>query len=318
MGVIDSLSAGYRFLGRRFELLIVPLVLDLLLWLAPRFNVAPLASRLADFYMEAGTAAQLPTTGLDLAQMTADMRTMGETTNLLTGLVSGVFLHVPSLMATAVLPMSGRIIAVASGWAALGLWLLCVLAGVWLGVLYLEMLARVLPLGEAAKPETWGELLRRSVRHWRRVLAFVAVLVLLMLAILIPYSLLMTLVLLVAPGLATGLLMLSVGIAFAVMLYLYFVTAAIVLDDTSVRVAIVRSMNLVRTNFLSVLGLVLLTLVISAGLGLLLARAAAWQPWGTLAAIVANAYIGTGLAMALLVFYRTRLLLAAQTAEVSA
>ena len=47
---------------------------------------------------------------------------------------------------------------------------------------------------------------------------------------------------------------------------------------------------------------------ISIGFSLLLGSVAAQQPYGTVAAIVINAYIGTGLAMAILVFYRTRLL----------
>ncbi len=38
LGVIDSLSAGYRFLGRRLELLLIPVALDILLWLGPCFQ----------------------------------------------------------------------------------------------------------------------------------------------------------------------------------------------------------------------------------------------------------------------------------------
>lgn len=318
MGVVESLSAGYRLLGRRVELLLVPLLLDILLWLTPGLNIEPVVSRLAQFYAQAGAAAQLPPGGISIAQMTTDMQAMGASTNLLTGLVSGVFLHVPSLMTTAVLPSATRSIPIESSWAALGIWVGCILVGVWLGVVYMEMLARVLPLGAAAKPVTWGEMLRRSLRHWVRVLGFMVMLMLAMILLLIPYSMMLAVTLFVAPGLFNGLTVLSVGFVFVILLYFYFVTPAIILDDLRIREALFVSLKLVRTYFFSVLALVVLMLVISAGLGLLLARVAAWQPWGTLAAILANAYIGTGLAMALLVFYRSRLILAVQPAESSA
>ena len=65
---------------------------------------------------------------------------------------------------------------------------------------------------------------------------------------------------------------------------------------------------LVRSNFWSTLGFVLLYNVITLGFTLLMARLLTVAPVAALAAIVVNAYIGSGLTMALLVFYRTRLL----------
>ena len=70
LGVIDSLSAGYRFLGRRLELLLIPVALDILLWLGPRFSVAPLSERLAGFYAEAARMEGVPP---DMAAMTAQV-----------------------------------------------------------------------------------------------------------------------------------------------------------------------------------------------------------------------------------------------------
>ena len=51
---------------------------------------------------------------------------------------------------------------------------------------------------------------------------------------------------------------------------------------------------------------------IGLGIALLLIPLSNTTPWGALAAIVINAYIGTGLAMALLVFYRSRVVLKEQ------
>jgi hypothetical protein len=56
------------------------------------------------------------------------------------------------------------------------------------------------------------------------------------------------------------------------------------------------------------LGFVLLYSFISLGFAYILASLAEITPVGTIVAILIYAYIGSGLAMALLVFYRTRIL----------
>ena len=64
--------------------------------------------------------------------------------------------------------------------------------------------------------------------------------------------------------------------------------------------------RLVRENFWATLGLILLTSFISLGVGLLMLQLASLNNIGAAIAVVINAYVGTGLTMALLVFYRTR------------
>ena len=75
--------------------------------------------------------------------------------------------------------------------------------------------------------------------------------------------------------------------------------------------AVAQSFTVVRKNFWSTLAFIVLTSVISLGIALIMQRLTAIAPIGTAVAIVINAYIGSGLAMALLVFYRTRILHAA-------
>ncbi len=53
-------------------------------------------------------------------------------------------------------------------------------------------------------------------------------------------------------------------------------------------------------------------MLIGLGMGLLLANVAVSSPFVAVLAIVLNAWIGTGLTMALLVFYRSRVLMGAQ------
>jgi hypothetical protein len=120
---------------------------------------------------------------------------------------------------------------------------------------------------------------------------------------------------LISPAAGTLLTPFLVDMVMIGFLFLYFVTTAIVLDDLPVIAAVMTSVRLVRTNFPSVLGFVILVTLIGTGISLLLTSVAVYEPVGTIAAILLNAYIGTGLTMALLVFYRTRLLLASQPAS---
>ncbi len=77
----------------------IPVALDILLWLGPRFSVAPLSERLAGFYAEAARMEGVPP---DMAAMTAQVADMltevGRHSNLMEVMVSGSLLHVPSLL----------------------------------------------------------------------------------------------------------------------------------------------------------------------------------------------------------------------------
>jgi hypothetical protein len=101
------------------------------------------------------------------------------------------------------------------------------------------------------------------------------------------------------------------GLVLLLFFYLYFVTAGLVLDDLPVHRAMMQSFRLVRNNFWATLGFVIVTNLITIGITLILNRLVEAQPVGLVLAVGINAYIGSGLAMALLVFYRTRILRAA-------
>ncbi len=312
MGIIDSLSAGYRFALRRLDLLLIPVLLDLLLWLTPRWGVAPIIERFTAFYEQAAQVALADSDMAGMADLAAGnslvLESMKNSFNLLTGLVSGSLLHVPSLALTAALPAPATAWQLDSTGAALGLWVLLSLVGLLVGVLYLELAARALPLGAGAKPAGWGALLRAVGRHWLRVLAFVLLVTAALGVVLLPASVVLGLIMLVAPVLGTMVWGLMLGLLLMAFFFLYFVTAAIVLDDLSVMAAIRASAGLVRSRLWQALGFVVLVNVIGAGIPLVLARLAALQPVGTLAAILFNAFVGTGLAVGLLVYYRSHLL----------
>lgn len=309
MGVVDSLSAGYRFLGKRLELLLVPVLLDLLLWLAPRMSIAPLFRQLAALYTQAAQMEGIPAEMTEMSRQAAEVvELLGENSNLLELLVSSSLLHVPSLIATLGPISQGRILEIANPLAAIALSGGLSLVGLFLGVVYMNMLARTLPIGGAPKAQGVGEFLRAAVRHWLMVLLYLILMVALLTIGAAPALLAVAVLNLVIPALGQFLLVLFSGAVLVLFFYLYFVTAAVVMDNLPVHLAMIQSFALVRNNFWATLGFVVLYNVISAGIALLMRQLTGWMPVGTLAAIAINAYIGSGLTMALLVFYRTRLL----------
>jgi hypothetical protein len=309
LGVIDSLSAGYRFLGRRIDLLLVPILLDLLLWLGPRLDIGSLFRQAAALYTDAAATEGMPTDMATLSgQMSEMLTTMGENTNLLSVLASSSLLHVPSLMA-AIGPTSQQaVIEIAHPLAVIAFFLGLGLLSLLVGVVYLNQLAQALPLGSGPKPTDRSQFVNNVLRHWLMVLLYVLTLAVGMVAVSVPVGLLSSLFMFVSPAIASLLLLLVSSAFFALFFYLYFVTVAVVLDNLPVHRAIVASLRLVRRNFWATLGFVTLYNLIAIGFALLLAGLVGSSPVGTALGILVNAYIGSGLTLGLLVFYRTRIL----------
>lgn len=321
MGIIDSLSAGYRLLGRRIELILIPVLLDLVIWLAPQISVAPILQRVSDFYTQMAAASNVPAGVEEMTTSTTEVIDMlARGTNLLTSLISSSLMHVPSIGGALTPPMLRDPIAISNSWVALLVWIGLSLLGLLLGVLYMQLLARVLPIGAAPKANTVGELLGNTWRHFGRVLLYVLMLAGLFVAALIPFSVIIGIMMLLAPALGGLMTAVFGGLYLVLFVYLYFVTAAIVLDDARVLEAAGRSIQVVRKNFISAVGFVLLNTMIGLGMGLLLSNASDYGAFAAVLAIVASSWIGTGLVLALLVFYRSRVLVvaAAQPVDVSA
>jgi hypothetical protein len=284
-------------------------LLDSLLWGLPRLSVAALFRDLAEFYESAVTMEGMSADMADMAGQAATLlNELGRNSNLFNMLVSNSLMHVPSIMVVAE-PLSGMVVhQIDNPWNAVGLSVLFSLIGIFVGVVYIGLLAHHLPIGKGEKPTTPLRFLAVSARRWMLVVLFLLLTIFLLLAVYIPASIVIALIALLIPAISSLLVLLLGGITFLLFFYLYFVVVALVLDDLSIFDAVMCSMRLVRTNFWATLGFVLLVNLISIGFTLLLAPMTTSAPGGTALAILINAYIGTGLTMSILVFYRTRLL----------
>ncbi|MEX1018047.1 MAG: hypothetical protein WDZ49_00230 [Litorilinea sp.] len=294
------------------EIVLIPILLDLLIWYAPQFSIAPLFAQLARFYTSAATAPDLPAdTGMMAEQVAELLALTGERTNLLQLLINTTVLHVPGLLANLGATGTQAVAQIASWGQALTLVAGFGLIGLLVGVIYLNLLALHLPIGRTPKSTGVGEFLQTVIRHWFMVVLFIVVVAVLLLSAGVPLSIGIGLLTLISPAIGALAMPFFGGLLLLVFFYLYFVTAALILDNLPIQRAMLQSFRLVRNNFWATLGFVIVTNLITIGITMILDRLVAIQPIGVVIAVGINAYIGSGLAMALLVFYRTRVLRAA-------
>lgn len=307
MSIIDSLSAGYRFVTGKLYLLLLPIALDLVLWVAPRLSIGPLLEQVAEIYRN---EAQLDELSNDLSTMAEQASEIfvevGQQSNLLNLLVSGSLFHMPSIMAVAEPLPNVAIREISNPGSVIALFIALALVGLFGGVVYFGLLADRLPIGAGARSLDWAEFLMLSLHRWAKTVLLIIVVTIGLIAILVPVSLGATLIALLSPSIASLLMALMSGLAFVAFFYLYFSTAGLVIDDLTIMNAISRSVQLVRSSFWPTFGFIILINLISRGFSLIWMPLTSYVPAGTVVAIVGNAYIGTGLAMALLIFYRTR------------
>jgi hypothetical protein len=314
LGVIDSISAGFRVVGRFPWLALFPIALDVLLWLGPRLSLRPLVP-LVLALLQLPPDAPLPP---DYATMVESSRAMltqlGDGYNLGTVLANSL-LGLPSVAAAQgdlpALAGLGEQFELTTVGAALGWAALLGTAGIFLGALYLVSISQVLRTGKFTGPGFFASYGRATARLFGLVLLVILALLLLSL----PMAFMTGLLTLFGGGFGTVLALLLIVIAgWWIRLALTFTVEAIVLDEVGIRHAIYRSINVALRNFWSTAGLIILISLITTGFGLVWARLVT-IPFGVPLSIVLNAVIGTGLIVSPFLFYhnRYRLLVAALT-----
>jgi hypothetical protein len=298
-GVIDSIGAGFALVHRWPFLLVLPILVDAFLWLVPRVSPRPVLERLVDQFgalTEGGGA--LGESEAVREQVVQNFETLGGANLLgLLGWQVPTFLHPLSLYRYS----QAELFAV-SGWGqgALGV-LALALASVLLACLYLGPIAQG-ALGHPLRP---GLFLAQTPRLWRRLTAYLALVIGLVLVTVPVVGLGWVLFQTLHPFLGGLFLAFALSGGVVASVYLFLAKPAIFLEGLGAVAALKRSVTLTYRHFWSVLGLFLLFNLISLGLGLLLASLAA-LPWGLLLAMMGNAYLATGLSAAVMVYYLHR------------
>ena len=320
MQLIDTLSTGFRLVGRRVWLIVLPVVIDLWLLFVPRLSIQPVVDDMMNLWSTDGLPPDLVQTAEPFRQMLAQI---GPTFNLwwlLDNSLTWLQTAMPRL--SPVLDITGLQATSEVSWLALLLWTpLIAVIGLGLGSAFLTLIASQMPAvpTPAQEPEVESVAavkkprffwLRRGLRTWSMVVVYGLILFALITTLLFVVSLALTPIMMITPQLASALAALvALVIIWAglwIYLVLYFVVAALVLDGTGLVDSLRRSFYVVTRNFWSSLGLVILTAVILTGFGLIWQRIAVFSPVGIAVAIGGNALLLTGLTAARLVFYRDR------------
>ncbi len=317
MGVITTLTVGFETLNRRLWLLLFPVGLNLLLWCGPRVSIAPLVRQVAARWITSPLARAYNQTQIVLLRQW--LEGIAQSANLLDWLVlvapsqdvagrlcaylfTNVLvmpvLAVPNDPRTAPAPAQLPTIEL-NEWgmlvvAAAAIWL----GGVLLSALFLSLIVRIVCPDELEQT-AWLRQVGASGGRIAGYLLLGAALLALWAAPLLAWAgpLLLTLP---PPGAWLAIMpCLWAGI------YLFFTPGAMLVSQVNPARAAWYSIQIVRMDPWQAVGLIGSMTVIQMGLPLLWQQITAWSG-GLLIAMIGHAYVGTGLTVAYMIFYRDR------------
>ena len=297
----NTIAAGFELITRHPWLLILPVLLDIFLWLGPRLSFGPLVQQLM-------TQLPVDATLMDPRPM---LDLIAPRTNMFTYL-SVTLLGVPVLMTGLTpesTPLTPMLVDIDRWGTWAGLILGLTIVGLLLTAIYSTLIASVVVKtdndGVNRSASGIGELLQWIGRTWFRFGALALLYLVLMLVILLPITLIGAFVALISQLLATFVILVGPVILLSVTLFLSFTPQGMVLNRKSFLPTLADSVRLFQTNLLPALSLLLAVIIIRQVLAWLL-LAADDGSWLTLASILGHAFVSTALSAAMLIFYRDR------------
>jgi hypothetical protein len=304
LSVIDVLTAGFEIVRKRPWTMLIPVLMDVGIWLLPRIALSDLVRALLT---QGSDAAAL---SADAAANVEQVRQMANYIHLL-GLVPfslSLIVRMPTLLAfnngDVVSPISALAYTVQleSGLLAVFVFIPLFLLALLPSALFIEWIAQgVRPL-ENAPRFAW---LPRVGLLWLKLIAFSVILFLLLLAA-FPITAIAGIFSPPDGGVASFVAALVVVGWIWIAIYFFFTVSAMAVSGVGVLEAIRRSVLIFRFHFWASLGLLGLSLFLSWGLAQVW-HALAVTPLGVLLGIAANAFIGTSLLAASMVFYQDRM-----------
>lgn len=319
LGVIGCLKAGFETVGRNLWLVLLPVTVDLFLWLGPRLSIAPLLRDFASLLTM--QPAPDPEVASQLSQLTRLLGQLGEEFNLFS-LISGLpLLTVPSLLAQRMPGVAtpvgqARVLAVQGALSPMLFSFALMAGGLVLGIIYLYWLAgRVSRMrggdedssGPASEGETGRETSRPGcVGRFARALLFGGVLLVVGTVVTPLWLFAIAVAVMLIPPIGFIVWAISLGVSVYVVMHLLFVVHGVLLGGRGLLRSVWESILLIHSQLFSVIGLVGMVFVISQGLGFVWSLPSS-ESWAQLIGILGNACIATGLTAATFVFYQERI-----------
>lgn len=300
-GVIGSLKAGFDVVTNRIALILLPLVLDLFLWLGPRFSVDGLLAPYLKLVFEQARRG-ISTSDLDgfMQNQTAIMEFL-RNYNLMSMLSKWQFFPVGiSSLSAYTFPMENpfglqTVVIISSVWIMLGLAVVLVPLGWVGGGVYFRQVAGSI-LGE---DEAGVGFLRAVVQTILLSMIWAAVLM----VIFVPLSLIISLVALISPAVANIVVLVILFFSFWLIVPFFFTPHGIFVHRQNAFYSIYSSLRMVRFSLPTSGMFVLSAFLLSRGLDLL------WSvpennSWLTLVGFAGHAFITTALLAGSFVYYR--------------
>ncbi len=298
--MISSIAAGFNTVANHIGLILLPVILDLFVWLGPQVHISTLISPMIDQSMQV-------IQDYYSADLSARMQEVGQIWNTqvanfnLVDVLRTFPIGVPSLMSganAAETPLGAAVIVEAtSGLAAFGLVVVFLIGGFILGCVYFNQISRA--TAESVEPFKFQDLYHQAIQALGlSVSLFIAAMILVF-----PVLVVLAVFALISASLADLALLFMLFLGMWIIIPMLFTPHSIFSDNNNLVVALMTSVRLVR-SFLPSTGLFLLiAIVITQGLDLL------WMvpptnSWLTLVGIFGHAFVYTSVLAASFVYYR--------------
>lgn len=298
--LISALLAGFDSITNHLGLLILPVCLDLFLWLGPRLQIQSLLMRTLEGINLFADPAGAENAGYVLASQEF-WQTASERINLFSA-IRTYPIGVPSLMAAelpASAPLGFGTYQVDTWIAALIIWLGLGVFGVLLGSVYFLVIAQISLDGDF----NTGRIFRQVPWTFGQILLLTIVWVFGLMLLSIPASFLLSVILSVGSGFGQVLLLISGGFILWIMFPLIYSAHGVFINNLRFWPSVKKSIRIVQLTLPTTALFILAIFVIDQGLGLL------WQipdnsSWIMLIGLVGHAFIATALLAATFVYYR--------------
>ena len=294
-GLVAALAAGFDKTANHVAIILMPIFLDLFLWLGPRLRLKTLLQPVMDQLANSPVpvSASLP----DAASLQLLWSSFLTRFNLF-GLLRTFPLGVSSLMSAGVddqLPLSAPLgWEVSSYLGMLGSWFAVILSGWLLGSLYYYWVSAI-----ALAPEEKRSIDRSLFQGLLLSFTWLGLALLAGIPALLGFSLLA----LISPALAQIGIFIIMLIAIWIILPVFFSPHGIFAYNQNAFASIRQSLRMMRYTLPTSGLFVLVCLLISEGLGYLW-RIPPSESWLTLVAIIGHAFISTSLVAASFIYYR--------------
>lgn len=298
LGVLESLSKGFELLWFNPWILLVPIALDVFLWVGPTLNARPIFQRLVTLVTLSTPPNASAETLENLALFKQTLQTAGDSLNVLgvlaTGMPSIIGFQPPTEIAARVQWVIGDPLVLG------GVLVLALIGAVLIAGVYLELVAR---------PIRRNAIAASFFARWLRAcvdLILLALLVILGLSVLLfPVAVVAGFLSLVSQTLGSLLLVGGMTLMFLVLLYLAFAVPAIFVGGVNAVQAIIHSVSIFRFDLWSAARMVFVVYLLRSGFTLI------WEffmtnLWGVVFVVIANAFLSSALIAAEMIFYKDR------------